>query len=499
MTAGRVLGGRYRLERLLASGGMGTVWQGRDLRLDRLVAVKELTGAGLMLPMAVERFDREGRAVARLAHPNIVAVHDVGVDDGPYLVMELVEGPSVAALLDDGPLPPAAALAIAAQTCDGLAAAHAAGIIHRDIKPANLLLTGTGLVKICDFGIAWLHDPPGESTLTGTLPALGSVKYVAPEQATGGPVDARTDLYALGCTLYAMLTGAPPFTGDRNMLLHQHLTQPPPPLPGDIPPELDALVQQLLRKTPEQRPAAAAEVKTRLAALADDMTIGGAPVPEIRPNAVPAAAAAAAGAIPPPPPAPRPPSPNGAAPVRRWPVAVAGVTLAAAMILLAALGLATWMPETDEADAGAPPAPPTTLSTPATTPSGRAVPSLQPTATTHRPVRDGDTVAPTRTASSPTSRRPTSSPAPADPVVAMRLSIRHQADAGHLNPAKAPDLYKKVDEIAHAINDDRGDEAAKKVGELRDKLTDLHDHGTLTTAGYQRLTTDLDRLAASVP
>jgi hypothetical protein len=490
MTAGRVLGGRYRLERLLASGAMGTVWQGRDLRLNRLVAVKELTGAGLMLPMAVERFDREGRALARLTHPNIVAVHDVGVDDGPYLVMELVDGPSVAALLDDGPLPPPAALAIAAQTCDGLAAAHAAGIIHRDIKPANLLLADTGLVKICDFGTAWLHDPPGESTLTGALPALGSVTYVAPEQATGGPVDARTDLYALGCTLYAMLTGAPPFTGDRHMLLDQHLTQPPPPLPGDLPPGLDALVQHLLRKAPAERPATAAEVKTRLAALVDDMTTGDTPVPEIRPNAVPAAAAAAAAALPPPPPDPRPPSPHGATAVRRWRVTVAGLIFVAAMISLASLGLAMRTPKIDEAGTGAPPA---------TTPSGSAVPRLQPTTTTRRPVDDGDAVAPTRAAISPTSRRPTSPPEPADPVVAMRLSIAHQVDAGHLNPAKAPGLYKKVNEIAHAVIDDNGDEAAKKVGELRDRLIELHDHGTLTTAGYERLNTDLDRLAESLP
>jgi len=204
-TVERVLGGRYQLEQLIASGGMGAVWRARDQRLDRAVAVKELTVSGLSLPMAIPRFDREARAVARLAHPNIVALHDVGIDDGrPFLVMELVDGRSVAELLEEGPLPPASAVAIAAQTCDGLGAAHAAGVIHRDIKPANLLLTDTGVVKICDFGIARLHDTAGDTTLSGVAPPLGSYKYLAPEQATGAPTDARTDLYALGCTLYAI-------------------------------------------------------------------------------------------------------------------------------------------------------------------------------------------------------------------------------------------------------------------------------------------------------
>ena len=149
MLVGRVLGGRYQTEQLLGSGGMGAVWRARDLRLDRPVAVKELTGAGLSYPMAMARFDREARTVAGLTHPNIVEVYDFGADDGnSYLVMELIEGSTVAAMLAGGPLPFAAAISIAAQTCDGLAAAHEAGVIHRDIKPANLMLTPAGVVKI---------------------------------------------------------------------------------------------------------------------------------------------------------------------------------------------------------------------------------------------------------------------------------------------------------------------------------------------------------------
>ena len=152
---GRVFSDRYQIEEFLGGGGMARVWRGRDLRLGRPVAIKELAGPWLRDPTALARFDREARTAARLAHPNIVAVHDVGVDnDSRYLVMELIEGVTVSAMLADGPLPVVQAIAIAAQICDGLAAAHAAGVIHRDIKPANLMLTPAGVVKICDFGIA---------------------------------------------------------------------------------------------------------------------------------------------------------------------------------------------------------------------------------------------------------------------------------------------------------------------------------------------------------
>jgi serine/threonine-protein kinase len=131
VAAGRLLDGRYRIERLLGSGGMATVWRGRDLRLDRPVAVKELSGEGLRQPKALQRFEREARAVGRLSHPNIVSVYDFGTHDGEaYLVMELAEGPTVAMLLADGPLPVVDALVVAAEVCDGLAAAHAAGIVH---------------------------------------------------------------------------------------------------------------------------------------------------------------------------------------------------------------------------------------------------------------------------------------------------------------------------------------------------------------------------------
>src|SRR5262249_55011444 len=153
------------------------------------------------------------RAVGRLSHPNVVSVYDFGAQDNePYLVMELVEGPTVANLLAQGPLPIVDVLSIVSQICDGLTDAHAAGIVHRDIKPANLILTASGVAKICDFGVARLLDASATQNLTGPVAAMGSPGYMAPEQITGGTIDQRTDLYALGCTIYAMLTGRPPFT-----------------------------------------------------------------------------------------------------------------------------------------------------------------------------------------------------------------------------------------------------------------------------------------------
>jgi len=514
VSAGRVLGDRYRIDDLLGSGGMGTVWRCRDLRLDRAVAVKELTGAALSFPMAIERFDREARAVARLAHPNIVALHDVGADDGkPFLVMELIEGRSVAAMLDDRPLPITAAVAIAAQACDGLAAAHAADIIHRDVKPANLLVTGTGLVKICDFGIARLHDGAADADLTGIAPALGSWKYMAPEQASGGPVDARTDLYALGCSLYAMLTGAPPFTGDQMTVLLAHQTLAPASLltrRAEVPPALDALVQELLRKNPEERPADATEVRTRLAALAHDLAADGATVPAVPLAAVPAAAAADV-------PAPRSPRRADPPPVapsavidgrettsgpRRGRLALAGVGLLAATILVAILGVTwPWFPADDIAD-GAPPvrtdaSSGPSVAAPVAPNSANATRRPETRATTEKTIPKPDAAVPSSAAGTRTTGATSSPPPPVDPIVAMRLSIKDQVDAGHLNPAKAPDLYKKVDDIAHAMNGAKAGEADKKVGELRDKLAALHRDGTLATAGFDVLNADLDRLAAA--
>jgi eukaryotic-like serine/threonine-protein kinase len=283
MTARRVIGDRYEVGSLLGRGGTASVWLARDCRLDRSVAIKELTGRWLQEPTALERFDRAARMVGGLDHPNIVAVHDVDIHGViPYLVMELIEGVTVAQILRNGVLTVGQAVAIAAQTCAGLSAAHAAGVIHGDIKPANLMLTPAGVVKICDFGIARALSRTGD-----TEPRfVGTTRYLAPEQARGEHVDARADLYGLGCTLYAMLIGVPPFSGVRADELWQHLDEKPVGLRvhrADVPAPLDALVAQLLAKAAADRPYDAADVKARLADLVNDLPTGSTPLPPALP------------------------------------------------------------------------------------------------------------------------------------------------------------------------------------------------------------------------
>jgi eukaryotic-like serine/threonine-protein kinase len=273
---GQLISGRYRLEAVLGRGGMATVWRGVDERLGRPIAVKLLDRADTADPAMLQRFDREARTAGGLTHPNIVAVYDVGSDNGvPYLVMELIDGTSVAALLAGGLLPVHQAVDVARQVCDALAVAHARGVVHRDIKPANILLTSDGTVKVCDFGIARLIHQQ-QTDLTAPHTAIGTSAYMAPEQASGAAVDARTDLYSLGCVLCAMLTGHPPFAGDNPLtIMWQHQHQPAPSvasLRSDTPADLDTLITRLLAKNPADRPATATEVRDRLRGRAEGMT-----------------------------------------------------------------------------------------------------------------------------------------------------------------------------------------------------------------------------------
>ena len=212
-----MLGGRYQLVSALARGGMATVWVGQDTLLDRRVAVKtlhpELSGdAGLR-----SRFRHEAVAAARLSSPGIVATYDTGEDDGVgYIVMEFVDGPNLRRVLDErGPLPIADTARIGREVATALDHAHRQGVIHRDVKPANVLVPPGGPVKVTDFGIAKAGG--GELTRTGTV--VGTARYLAPEQLRGEPVDARTDIYALGLVLYEMLTGELPFHGDTEMAI----------------------------------------------------------------------------------------------------------------------------------------------------------------------------------------------------------------------------------------------------------------------------------------
>jgi serine/threonine-protein kinase len=282
---GHMLSGRYRLTRRIAAGGMGEVWRAEDELLGRQVAIKLLSAAHSSDEQFRERFRGEARYAASLSHPGIARVYDYGESaaepggDWPetglaYLVMELVDGePLSAALARDGRMPAAAALDLVAQAARALAVAHAAGIAHRDIKPGNLLLTQEGQVKITDFGIA---RAVLAAHLTQTGMVIGTAQYVSPEQASARPITTATDIYSLGVVAYECLAGRPPFTADTAIALAlAHVNDRPPPLPGDVPPQVAALVGQMLAKEPANRPASAQMVADRATALAEDTSLAG--------------------------------------------------------------------------------------------------------------------------------------------------------------------------------------------------------------------------------
>ncbi len=268
-----MLAGRYRLDRPLASGGMAQVWEGTDTVLEREVAVKILHPHLSHDPSLLQRFRTEAVAAARLNHHAIVAVYDTCSEHGlEAIVMELVHGRTLRAWLDEhGPLTSLRTAELGARVADALQTAHAAGLVHRDVKPANLLLCDDGRVLITDFGIAKLRDDT-DLTQTGTL--LGTAKYLAPEQVEGGPVDGRTDVYALGIVLYETVCGRPPFSADSQTAtaLARLTTDPVPPsrLRADVPPSLERVILRCLARDPAGRWPSAATLRDALAAVATD-------------------------------------------------------------------------------------------------------------------------------------------------------------------------------------------------------------------------------------
>jgi eukaryotic-like serine/threonine-protein kinase len=268
----RHLGGRYRLDEVIASGGAAIVWRAFDEHLSRSVAVKLLHPHHAGDATVVERFQREARAAAGLSHPNVVRIYDTGRDDGiVWLVMELVEGPSLRdVLLDREPLDAVVVAAIGEQVARALAAAHAQGLVHRDIKPANILVASDGTVKVTDFGIAKALSGADE-TLTNPGTVMGTAAYVAPEQLESTDVDARADVYALGVVLYEALVGRPAFSGDTPaataaMRLTYELLPPRRARP-DVPEELDAVVTRATRRERRERYADGGELADALTPL----------------------------------------------------------------------------------------------------------------------------------------------------------------------------------------------------------------------------------------
>jgi len=273
MSQPRLLGGRYELDTVIGRGGMAEVYRARDLRLDRVVAVKTLRSDLARDPTFQARFRREAQSAASLNHPSVIAVYDTGEDtigdtSIPYIVMEYVDGSTLRDLLrENRALMPDKALEITDGVLRALDYSHRGQIVHRDIKPANVMLTRNHEVKVMDFGIARaMHD--AASTMTQTAQVIGTAQYLSPEQARGERVDARSDIYSTGCVLYELLTGKPPFTGDSPVAIaYQHVREEPIP-PSQVDPEIptwaDAIVLKAMAKDPENRYQNATEFRQEI-------------------------------------------------------------------------------------------------------------------------------------------------------------------------------------------------------------------------------------------
>ena len=457
---GRILDGRYQLGSLLGVGGMASVYLATDRVLERQVAVKVLRPSDVQDPLFVERFRCEARAAARLSHPNIVAVFDSGSDaEQPYLVMEYVPGESLAQLLHrQGRLAPRRAVELAIQVCADLAAAHAQGLVHRDIKPANVLVGPDVGVKVADFGIV---KASASTTLTGTGTVLGTAAYLSPEQAQGGPVDARSDLYGLGCVLYELVCGSPPFGSgvDRSpvAIATRHVSEPPEPPSARNPqvdPALQAVVLTALAKDPAQRYQSAIEMHHALErVLAGDAAPALPTEPLLEPpgrtetGATPTATGLAAGD-------------DGRGPGwPRWALLAAGTALGIALVIVL-----LW-------------------------PDGGDTPARLPEA--------GSGVSPATSAPSSTTPRSTARPAPSAPGVPAALAnltavittARQQGTADQ----EAEDLLDQAADLANALDAGRkdnkghnkdegkgkGQQAAKKLAELQRKVDELISRGRI--------------------
>ncbi|MGP3949563.1 protein kinase domain-containing protein [Streptomyces sp. 7N604] len=469
---GELLADRYRLMTPLGGGGMGQVWRACDEALGRDVAVKVVSQPSRPTGTTTgERLACEARAAARLSHPGIVAVFDVGAatDGRLFLVMELVEGRSLAQILrEDGRLSPERVAVVGAQAAHALAAAHDSDVIHRDIKPANLLIAHDGTVKVADFGIAVLADE-NSTALTTTGDFVGTASYTAPERAMGGRGTAACDLYALGCVLYEALTGRPPFRADNAVeLLFQHVHRQPEPLRRirpDVPPSLEKVIHALLAKEPAERPSDATRTAALLSAPPRDDITSARPQPRATRMS---------------------PHPHPAR--RRWKLQTAiGVLATAAFAGSFALA---WddssIEPAGQARPDASPAPGTATSRkPTTTPSPR---SPSPFATPS-----------VVTASTP----PTASPTPATPprtsiaALAAALTRRINSQASTMDPRLARDVQRRTDQLMSKLSDGKVKDAADKVRELSERLTEARMQGRW--AGDTRIERLLSQISDRLP
>lgn len=471
---GDVLSDRYVLGERIGRGGMAEVYRARDRRLGRDVAVKVLAPHLLQEPGAARQLQREARSAASIRHPGVVAVHDAGSDgDTHYLVMELVEGPTLSEVLAaEGPLPPDRAAAMAAAIADAVQAAHERGVVHRDLKPSNVLFDADGAVRVTDFGIA--HAAGGTTTATATALIAGSVPYLAPEQARGEDPSPAADLYALGCLLFESLTGRRPFTGATSAALiaaHLHADPPrPSEVRPDLPPWLDDAVVRALAKDPAERQpdaaALAAELRRGLQGVTG--TVADA-------TTVPMIGLAGTETVTLPPADPDTP-PRRPLPWR-W---AAGGAVAALLVAGAIAGLTRiGDPSSAEPNADASPTEP-----------AAAAPSASPTA------------APSPAPTSEPEAQPTDpDPAPTDPAAAATQVREHLDEARRtfrIAEDDAEDLDDRLAEVVDKHREGKRDDARKKLDELRRKVEDLAEKGRIDRSLQEDLRDALDDLDATL-
>ena len=476
--SGRMLGGRYELGASLGAGGMATVWQATDRLLGRQVAVKVLREQYAVDPSFLARFQREARHAASVSDPRIVTVFDCGVDGGaPFIVMELVSGRTLRQVLDQARVLPAGeAVSVAAETCAALEVAHAAGLVHRDVKPANVLVTSGGQVKVLDFGIARMAHSAG-LTQTGTL--IGTAEYLSPEQGAGQPAGPPADLYAVGCVLYEMLTGTPPFTADSPAgLVYRHVhDQPVPPSARrqGLPPQVDGLVLRLLAKDPAARPGTAAAARAALLAAV---------------SAGPAATGAGQAMVPDGHGLTRTLPVAGLPPRRAWPRGVL-VPVAAAVAGAAVALLAVTLTSHPAPAAAGPPAPaPSTAArqTPAAKPKASPTPG-------HKPKHHAAAVT-----SPATPAVPTMAAAAGDLVRDLESGVQ----AGHVTPQAGQNMFGHLQPLLFSPGGQQPQQAAQHGQQQYQQITQAFDQGTSQgqITGSTTITTlrnDLNELDRTLP
>lgn len=463
---GDVLASRYRLVEHLGRGGMAEVFAAEDEVLGRTVAVKVLAPHLLDDERAATRFQKEARTAAAVTHPGIVTLYDtVQEGESHLLVMELVDGPTLAEHLSSrGPLPIPEALALSAAVADALAAAHDAGLVHRDIKPANILIADDGGPKITDFGIARVID----ATTTATTTVYGSVPYVSPEQASGEPVGPASDLYSLGCVIFEMLTGRPPFVGDTpTATISQHLHRDPPALlelRPDATSDVETVVRRLLAKSPDQRYPTAAALARDLRRLADSQP------PDHATAVLPPAVTDTTMVIQPEPDAAdsrATSSPSGPRGGRRW-IWVAVIAIAAAGLL--------WRPW-DRPDASSVGVDPSETAASSTPPSAPTTPSPSPTETEVTPAP----------------------PSSLDDAVArFRQTLVEGRNAGLVGDKGVEELDKLMAEILEQHAEGKQRDLEKRLDELSKKLDEFVEKGQIDPEFAPKLRAradDVQRLA----